>query len=96
MILLFFIFLNYYYNIDNYLIIIFLIFQLVFYYKDYKYYYKRFLLERYLDDFSYTKIENNTKDIKDLRKNVYHYFKSDNKYIREKEKIKEYLTKKRA
>lgn len=87
-----FIFVNYYYNLDNYFIITFLIYKIYTYYKDYRYLEKRFLLERYLYQFDYKKIDNHTKDIHDLKKNVFHYFKKNNRYINEKEKIKELLS----
>lgn len=51
------------------------------------------MLERYLYDFDYYKIDNKTKNINDLKKNVLHYFKEDNRYIREKEKIRNSLYK---
>jgi len=84
--ILFFI-INYVYNLDNYFIISFLIYKVIVYFKNYKFNRNRFLLERYLYDFDYYKIDNKTKNINDLKKNVLHYFKEDNRYIREKEKI---------
>ena len=90
-ILVIFIFINYIYKIDNYFIITFLIYEVFIYYKNYLYLEKRFLLERYLDDFEYHKIDNNTKSIRDLRKNVLHYFKENNHYIKEKDKIRDKL-----
>ena len=84
--ILFFI-INYVYNSDNYFIISFLIYKVIVYFKNYKFNRNRFLLERYLYDFDYYKIDNKTKNINDLKKNVLHYFKEDNRYIREKEKI---------
>lgn len=82
---------NYVYKLDNYFIITFLIYKLFNYLKNYKYIKKRFLLERYLYNLDYNKIDNNTKDLKDLKKGVLHYFKENNKYIKEKQKIENYL-----
>ncbi len=79
--------LNYIWKLDNYFIISFLIYKIVGYLQNYKYYQNRFLLERYLYDLEYHKIDNHTKNLKDLKKNVYHYFKEDNHYINEKQKI---------
>ncbi len=78
---------NYFYHIDNYFIFSFLIYKVVCEIKNYKYLHNRFLLERYLNDIEYQKIDNNTKSINDLRKNVFHYFKKGNHYISEKKVI---------
>jgi len=88
--ILFFI-INYIYNIDNYFIISFLIYKGIMYFKNYKHLNNRFLLERYLYDLKYNKIENNTKNIQSLKKGVLHYFKENNKYINEKKKIYSYI-----
>ncbi len=82
-----FLMINYYYHLDNYFIITFLIYKLVVSYQDYKYLHQRFLLERCLYPFNYQKIDNHTKSINDLKKNHLHYFKEGNKYIKEDKKI---------
>ena len=87
-ILIIFIIINYIYKLDNYFIISFLIYKLLVYIKNYKYLKNRFLLERIIYDIDYNKIDNNTKNINSIRKEVLHYFKSNNKYINEKEMIK--------
>ena len=79
---------NYLYKIDNYFIISFLLYKLILYIKNYKYCKNRFLLERLIYDIDYSKIDNNTKDINDLKKEVFHYFKRNNKYINEKDMIR--------
>ena len=89
--LIIFVAINYVYRLDNYFIVSFLLYKIIIYIKNYKYMYNRFLLERYLYKFKYNKINNNTKDIKYLRKNVLHYFKNNNKYISEINKLKEYF-----
>ena len=89
--LIIFVIINFIYNIDNYFIIMFLIFELVINIKDYKYIKNRFLLERCLYDISYKKIDNNTKKINNIRKEVYHYFKINDKYRNEREVITECL-----
>lgn len=90
--LILFIIVNYYYNIDNYFMVIFLIYNTIIYFTNYKYIVKRFLLERYLYDLDYNKIDNHTKNIQDLKINVRHYFKEGNHYIKEKDKIGEVFT----
>ena len=72
---------------------IFLFIKSIIYLKDYKYLKKRFLLERYLYDFNYKKIDNKTKKIYDLKKETLHYFKENNKYIKENKKIENILYK---
>jgi len=85
--LIIFLFINYKFKLDNYFIISYLFYKCVSYIKNYKYIKKRFLLERYLYNFDYNKIENNTKHLNSLRKGVLHYFKENNKYVLEKKKI---------
>ncbi len=89
-----FLYINYIFNIDNYFICTFLVYKMFIYYKDYKYIYQRFLLERSLYDLDYHKIDNHTKNIKELKKNVLHYFKLNNKYIKEDKVIMDFLGKK--
>ena len=85
--LLIFILVNYLYNYDNYFIVLFLIYSIFIYFKNYKYFINRFLLERYLYDNKYSKIEYHTKNINDLKKETYHYFDDDNSYISERKKL---------
>ena len=87
--LILFLMFNYIYNYDNYFIIIFLFYSIITYYKNYKYIINRFLLERYLYNNNYSKIEYHTKDIKDLKKDTYHYFDYHNTFISEKQKLRD-------
>jgi len=91
--LIFFFIINFLYNLDNYFIICFLLYKCFIYIKNYKYIRNRFLLERYLYDLEYNKIDNHTKNINELKKNVLHFFNENNKYVVEKNKIKNYLYK---
>ena len=73
------------FSLNNYLIITFLIYKIVCEYKNFKYQNTRFQLERYLNDFPYSKIKNEKKvDLALLKKDTYHYFKKDNTYVSEK------------
>ena len=64
--------------------IIFLIFKIIKSLKDIKYYYKKFLLERYLYDFKYKKIS--------ISNSIYKLYKERNHYIDFQDE-KEYLNK---
>ena len=86
-----FLLINYYYNFDNYFIVSFLIYQLINYIKDFKYLFNKFLLERYLYNIDYKKIESKTKNIKELKKEVLHYFKTDGKVLNEQKVLDEYF-----
>ena len=65
---------NIVYSINNYLIISILIYYTFKYYKDFKYVFNKFLLERIMYDFKYKKIINNTKKLTQLKKEKLHYF----------------------
>ena len=84
---------NYLYHIDNYFIILYLFFQSIIYIKNYKYLQKRFLLERYLYDLDYKKINNNTKKISELKKETLHYFKDNMRYLKERKVIEKSIYK---
>ena len=75
---------NYLYNLDNIIIILFLIFKLLDTLKYYKYLYNRFLLERYLYNIEYKSIIYNSSSLKDLKKETRHYFKDKDIYLNEK------------
>ena len=85
----FFITYNKIFSLNNYLIITFLIYKIIYEYKNFKYQHNRFLLERYLNDFPYHKIKNEKEiDLSLLKKDTYHYFKGNNTYISEKKLLK--------
>ena len=70
-ILLFIIF-NYIYHFDNYLIILFLLYKVIMYIKEYKYILNKFYLERLLSSKQYKKI-NYTNTLKGIKKNHYNF-----------------------
>lgn len=73
------------YSLNNYLIISFLIYKMITVYKDFKFSYVRFLMERYLYPLKYKKIKYEKKeDLAKLKKETYHYFKESNSFISEK------------
>lgn len=84
---------NFIYSLNNYLIILLLIFYTIRYLKDYKYMFNKFLLERIMYKLQYKKIINDTKNITELKKETLHFFKENNKYIKENKKIAEIFDK---
>lgn len=74
-----------YYYQDNYVIIIFLLFNIINYLKNINTLYNRFILERYLYDFPYYRIKYfNSINLKNLTKDCLCYFKENNNYLSEK------------
>lgn len=77
-------------NLNNYIIISFLLFKIIYNIKNKIIIQNKFLLERYLHNFPYKKIEhNNLKNVNFLKKETLHFFKNNDKYIHEKELLKE-------
>ena len=75
---------NNYYSLNNYLVLVFLMFKIYEGIINYKYINNKFLLERFLNNYSFKKIHNNTKKIDDLKLETYHYFKDKDRIISEK------------
>lgn len=70
---------------NNFVIISFLILNIINYLKNINSLYNRFILERYLHAFPYSKIVYyNKQNLKKLKRGKYCYFKNKNKYISEK------------
>ena len=90
-----FLFINYsfIYSVNNYLIVMVLIYNTYLSIKTFKYMFNRFLLERILYNLKYNKIVNNTKKIDNLCKNKYHFFNYDKKVVSESKKIKKMFDK---
>ncbi len=88
--LLIFLYFNYYYELNNYLIAFFLLYKIIMYIKELKYLENRFLLERYLYSFKYPKVKI-IKNIKNMQKERKHYFKIEDKLFREKDVLRAYF-----
>ena len=76
-----------YHNLNLLLMSIFLIFKIIKSLKDIKYYYKKFLLERYLYDYKYNKVS--------IVKSIYDFYRERNHYIGyqdEKSYLNKYFT----
>ncbi len=85
-----FTYVNYHFKLNNYLIIIFLIYKIYLYIKDLKYLKNKFLLERYLNEYNFSKIKIINK-INNMQKERKHYFKYKNNLVTEKAVLKRYF-----
>lgn len=86
---------NYYYSLNNYLIIFLFIYKTIEVLKNYKYCYNRFLLERYLYNYNFKYLSTRKGNLDILKKDTYQYFKEENHIISEKKKLQERFDKKR-
>ena len=72
-------------NLNNFIIIGFLLYKIIDFCRRKEYFKNKFLLERYLYNIPYKKIEHNGgQDFNILKKETLHFFKSNNKYIHDK------------
>ena len=92
--IIFFITFNQIFSLNNYLIVTFLIYKMITELKNFKYQNYRFELERVLYNFKYHHIKNEKKpNLNLLKKDTYHFFKTNNTYISEKKLLeKKYLS----
>ena len=85
---------NVIFEVHNYFMCLVLLVQFHLYMKNKKHYGNRFYLERYLEDFPFSKIKNEKgRNYRLLRKNTIHFFYEDNKYYSEKEILKNHFDK---
>ena len=80
---------NYWYSLNNYLLIGLFIYKIYLAIKNYKYIYNKFLLERFLNnyDFKYISMKKGNLDI--LKIDTYQYFQIDNKIVGEEKILRE-------
>jgi stage IV sporulation protein FB len=77
-------------SLNNYMILTFLLFKIYDAYKKRSYYENRFFLERYLYDYPYIKIESHPyPDLTKLKKDTLHFFWKKDRYLHEKEFLKQ-------
>ena len=87
--LILFFFVNWKFNLNNYVIISFLLVKIYELIKKENFYKNKFMLERFLYTLPYQKINNEKKkNITLLKKETYHYFKDGEKYVSEKELLR--------
>ena len=85
--MLFFIFYNMIFKLNDIVVFLFLLVSLINCIKEYKYVKGKFYLERILYDNYYNEIINDSFDIKDMRIDKYYYYKYKDRYINEKDYI---------
>lgn len=77
-------------NLNQLVVISFLLFKIIEYYKKREYFKNKFLLERYLYSIPYKKIEHHEKqNMCVLKKETLHFFRKREKYIHERELLRE-------
>lgn len=87
--IIFFLIMDFTHSLNNYLITIFLIFKTYDYFKNKEYIYNRFLLERFLKNFSFKNISTKKGNLNILKKDTFQYFIEKEGIKSEKEKLKE-------
>lgn len=89
-----FLFYNFYYSINNFMIIFFLFFKIIEYKKSINEYFNKFLLERYLNNYNFKHLKNcKTVDLTKLKKNTQFYFFKKYCWVSEKNILKNYFYK---
>lgn len=87
---------NYVYSINNYMILMLLVYKTFESIKNYKYIYNRFLLERYMNIYPYKKTSHEkTISFQNFKKETLHFFKVGNKFVHEKAILKKKFDKNR-
>ena len=81
-------------SLNNYLIIVLLIYKTYRYFQNRQLIYNRFLLERYLKNFNFKYFSTKKGNLKILKKDTFQYFKEKQGIISEKKKLKERFDKK--
>ena len=84
-----YLFFNYWYSINNYLIVSLFIIKTYYAIKNYKYLKTRFLLERYLNKYEFKYLSTKTGNLDILKLDTYQYFKEQDHIISERTKLKE-------
>ncbi len=86
---------NYVYSVNNYMIITLLIYKTYITFKNRKFIYNRFLLERYLNFYPYKKTkQEKIINFQNFKKETLHFFKVGNRYVHEREILKKKFDKK--
>ena len=87
--IIFYIIFNYWYSLNNYLIVVLFIYKTIDCIKNYRYIQNRFLLERYLHNYNFKNISTKVGNLDILKIDTYQYFKDNKKIVSENHKLKE-------
>ena len=80
---------NYWFSLNNYLIISLFIVKTYYAYKNYSYIFNKFLLERYLNKYEFKYLSTKEGNLDILKLDTYQYFKEKGKIIGEDKKLRE-------
>ena len=80
---------NYWYSINNYLIVSLFIIKTYYAIKNYKYLKTRFLLERYLNKYDFKHISTKSGNLDILKLDTYQYFREQDRIVSEYKKLQE-------
>lgn len=80
---------NFWFSLNNYLIISVFLYKIIMEIKNYKYIHNKFLLERYLKNYHFKNISTKEGNLDILKLDTYQYFKNRDKIVSEKEKLRE-------
>ena len=80
---------NYWFSLNNYLIVALFIIKTYYSYKNYNYIFNKFLLERYLNKYEFKYLSTREGSLDILKLDTYQYFKENKKVVSEAQKLQE-------
>lgn len=80
---------NYWFSLNNYLIVTLFVVKTYYAYKNYNYIFNKFLLERYLNKYEFKYISTKEGNLDILKLDTYQYFKENRKIVGENKKLQE-------
>lgn len=80
---------NYKYELNNYMIVILFICKTIEYIKNYHVIYHKFILERFLYNIKFSKVQNSNQKINKYHKDIKYYYNINNHIIEEKDYLKQ-------
>ena len=91
--ILIYVFMNYWYSLNNYLIIVLFIYKTIDKIKNTKYIYNRFLLERYLNNYKFKYLSTKSGNLDILKIDTYQYFIEGRNIVSERKKLEKLFDK---
>ena len=90
-----YLFSNFWFSLNNYLIVSLFLVKTYYAYKNYNYIFNKFLLERYLNKYQFHYLSTKEGNLDILKLDTYQYFKENSKIIGENQKLAERFDNKR-